>query len=71
MSPYNNQMSGGDIDFIFNLWAASLAVHDDVPPFANHANMYDTIDVSPLGDVPWESFSLHYNGLRPEDKVPS
>lgn len=66
-----NQMSGGDIDFIFNLWAASLAVHDDVPPFANHTDMYNVIDATPLGDVPWESFSLQYNGVRPEDEVPS
>lgn len=66
-----NQMSGSDIDFIFNLWAASLASHGDTPPFANHADMYETIDATPLGDVSWESFSLQYNGVRPEGDVPS
>ena len=66
-----NQMSSGDIDFIFNLWAASLAVHDDTPPFESHVEMYDVIDSTPIGDVPWDSFSLLYNGIRPaEGEVP-
>lgn len=66
-----NQMSGGDIDFIFNLWAASLAVHGDTPPFASHVDMYSTIDATPLGDVAWQSFSSQYNGPQPDDEVPS
>jgi hypothetical protein len=65
-----NQMSGGDIDFIFSLWAASLAPHSDTPPFANHIDMYDAIDSTPLGDVPWQSFSSQYNGTLPEGDVP-
>ncbi|KAG2107467.1 uncharacterized protein F5147DRAFT_745971 [Suillus discolor] len=62
-----NQMSAGDIDFVFNLWAASLAAHSDTPPFTNHTDMYDTIDSTPLGDVPWQSFSSQYNGILPDD----
>ncbi|KAG2100144.1 uncharacterized protein F5147DRAFT_747170 [Suillus discolor] len=62
-----NQMSAGDIDFVFNLWAASLAAHGDTPPFTNHTDMYDTIDSTPLGDVPWQSFSSQYNGILPDD----
>lgn len=65
-----NQMSGGDIDFIFGLWAASLAPYSDTSPFANHIDMYDAIDSTPLGDVPWQSFSSRYNGTLPEDDVP-
>jgi hypothetical protein len=65
-----NQMSSGDIDFISNLWAASLAIHDDVSPFTNHADMYDAINSTTLGNVAWESFSLQYNGVQPEGKVP-
>lgn len=65
-----NQISGGDINFILNLWAASLVVHDDTPPFADHNEMYDIIDSMPIGDVPWESFSLQYNGIQPEGQVP-
>ena len=33
--------------------------------------MYDTIDATPLGDVPWKSFFLHYNGNQPDGEVPS
>jgi hypothetical protein len=64
-------MSATDIDFILNLWAASLAAHGDTPPFANHDDMYDTIDSTPLGDIPWETFTSQYNGARPEGNVPS
>ncbi|KAG2116986.1 uncharacterized protein F5147DRAFT_742855 [Suillus discolor] len=64
---HRNQMSAGDIDFVFNLWAASLAAHGDTPPFTNHTDMYDTIDSTPLGDVPWQSFSSQYNGILPDD----
>lgn len=33
--------------------------------------MYKTIDATPLGDVPWESFTLQYNGTQPTENVPS
>lgn len=66
-----NQMSAGGIDFVLQLWAASLAIHDDEPPFLNARHMYDTIDSTPLGDVPWESVSLQYNGAQPTENVPS
>ena len=65
-----NQMSGGDIDILLNLWAASLARHDDDPPFRSHEDIYNTIDSTPLGDVPWESFSLQYNSNLPAGEVP-
>ena len=32
--------------------------------------MYNTIDSTPLGDLPWESFSLAYNGDVPEGDPP-
>jgi hypothetical protein len=53
-----NQMSGGDIDILLNLWAALLVKHDDNPSFASHNNLYETIDATPLGDVLWESFNV-------------
>src|SRR5258706_7026949 len=67
----HNQMSGGDINFIFNLWAASLVAHDDTLPFTSHVDMYSTIDVTPLGNMAWQSFSSQYNGPNPGDEVPS
>lgn len=33
--------------------------------------MYNSIDTTPLGDLPWESFSLKYNGDIPEGDIPS
>lgn len=68
----HNQMSAGHIDTLLTLWAASLACHRDTPPFRLHADLYNTIDASPLGDVAWESFSLKYNGPLPRrGDVPS
>ena len=64
-------MSAGDINFLLNLWAASLAIHDSGPPFSTAAHLYDTIDSTLLGDTAWESFSLQYNGTLPESNVPS
>jgi len=64
-------MSAGNIDVLLDLWAASLFKHHDTPPFANHSDLYDTIDATPLSDVPWDSFSMSYNGPLPESNVPS
>ena len=66
-----NQMSAGDINFILALWVASLAAYDDTPPFSTSADMYNTIDATPLGDIPWQSISLQYNRAEPVSKVPS
>jgi hypothetical protein len=65
-----NQMSAGDINLLLNLWAASLLIHNDDPPFTDAKDLYTTIDSIPLGDVAWESFSLQYNGTKPAGAVP-
>ncbi|OAX33018.1 hypothetical protein K503DRAFT_794615 [Rhizopogon vinicolor AM-OR11-026] len=51
---HSNQMSGGDIDVLLNLWAATLAPHDELS-FRNHTDLYNTIDSTPLADAtpPW------------------
>ena len=66
-----NQMSARDIKFLLSLWAASLAIHNDEPPFSSDTHLYDTIDSISVGDVAWESFSLQYNGRRPAENVPA
>jgi hypothetical protein len=66
-----NQTSAGDINFILGLWAASLVIHGDEPPFLSAKHMYDTIDSTPLGDVHWESITLQYEGAQPVDNTPS
>jgi hypothetical protein len=64
-------MSAGDINFVLNLWAASLTPHNDEPPFSNSKELYSTIDSTLLGDVAWQSFSLQYNGTQPTGDIPS
>jgi hypothetical protein len=41
----------GDFNFLISLWAASLAIHGDEPPFSKATDMYNTIDSTPLGDL--------------------
>lgn len=64
-------MSAGDINTLLDFWAASLTVHGDEPPFSNTKDLHNVIDSTPLGDVPWESFSIQYNGTQPASDVPS
>ena len=64
-------MSASDIDTLLNLWGASTAAQGEAPPFQNHRDLYDTIDSTPLGDIPWESFSLRFSQDRCGDHVPS
>lgn len=61
------QMSAGNINSILELWTASLARFNTAPPFRNHADLYDTIDDTPLGGVRWQSFNITYNGARPDN----
>jgi hypothetical protein len=65
------KMSTRNIDTLLDLWASTLLKHDDTPPFANHTDLFNTIDSTPLGDVPWQSFSLNYNGEVPQADAPS
>ncbi|KAJ8579482.1 hypothetical protein M405DRAFT_895785, partial [Rhizopogon salebrosus TDB-379] len=65
-----NQMSASQIDCLCNLWAATLAKHNDKPPFADHRDLYQTIDSTPLGDVKWQNFSVQYSGEKPNTNIP-
>lgn len=62
------QMSGGDIDKILQLWSGSIleANSDASGPFTTHRDLYKTIDKADVGEVPWQSFSLFYEGDRPD-----
>ena len=62
------EMSAGNIDQLCDLWAHSNP--GCVPPFINHKDLYDTIDATKLGDVPWESFELKYSGEHPTNIMP-
>ncbi|KAI6003231.1 hypothetical protein F5J12DRAFT_906210 [Pisolithus orientalis] len=61
------QLSTGKIDQLLHLWALSLTPHQDTSPFADHTNLYKTIDATPTGDVPWESFRLKYSSKKPSE----
>lgn len=64
-------MAASNINTLCDLWAATLLKHYDTPPFASCSDLYNTIDSTPLGDVPWQSFSLTYQGELPGDTTPS
>jgi len=63
-------MSAGDTNLLLSLWAASLAIHNNKPPFSKTTELYNTIDLTPLGDVTWESFALQYNGPQLVENTP-
>ena len=48
------------------IWARKLDDPDDEPPFLHAEDLYDTIDAIELSDVPWQSFTVSYNGTVPE-----
>ena len=55
------------INRLLSLWSATLVPHGDAAPIVNHADLHTTIDAIDLGDVPWESYTIQYNGVRPEN----
>ncbi|KAG1731782.1 hypothetical protein EDB19DRAFT_1912379 [Suillus lakei] len=65
-----NQMSACQIDKVLYYWDITLAVHHDNPPFADHKDLYNTINATPLGDVAWQSFSLEFSGEKPAEDCP-
>jgi hypothetical protein len=60
-------MSAGKIDILLKLIAS---LYDTQPPFTSHQELYVLIDAIKQGDVPWNSFSIAYNGPQPPDSVP-
>ncbi|KAK7461730.1 hypothetical protein VKT23_008159 [Stygiomarasmius scandens] len=63
---HDEQMSGAKVDRLNEVLAGWLGGQRD-PPFANHQDMYATIDAIPQGDIPWESFTVKYNGNLTDD----
>ncbi|KAG1805291.1 hypothetical protein EV424DRAFT_1474394 [Suillus variegatus] len=64
----HNQMPAGQIDWLLDLWASTLAKHNDNPPFADHHDLYHVIDSLPFGDVPWQCFMVTCDGERLADE---
>ncbi|KAF8258727.1 hypothetical protein EI94DRAFT_1774111 [Lactarius quietus] len=63
------QMLGKSIDTLSQLWCASLINHgihpDDINLFKQNNSLLATINATPVGDVPWEGFSMSYDSPRP------
>ncbi|KAF8811058.1 hypothetical protein BYT27DRAFT_7278824 [Phlegmacium glaucopus] len=56
------EMSAGNIDILMDIWALSMAKHDDLGPFSSYQHMYSTIDSINDGNAPWKSFMVSYGG---------
>ncbi|KAF8879040.1 hypothetical protein BD779DRAFT_1612954 [Infundibulicybe gibba] len=54
------------IDELMSLWAATLD-EDATPPFADHLDLYSTLDDIKCGDLPWSDFSISFKGDLPND----
>lgn len=48
------EMSGENINYLMDLWALSMARHDDLGPFESYEHMYASIDATAHGDAPWQ-----------------
>lgn len=59
-------MSAGNIDKLLKIWGQHAASTGGEAPFRSHKDLYETIDSTPVGDVPWQSFNLSYDGPRPD-----
>lgn len=79
--PYRSQLEFELAEFLFTttrmpqvqikrlleLWASSLAPHGGQPPFASVNDLLNTIDATAVGDSPWMSSKVRYNGILPDD----
>jgi hypothetical protein len=61
------KMSPSSIDTLLGLLAATSNI---APPFADHSDLYDIIDSTPLGHVPWQHSFLQYEGDVPDGDFP-
>ena len=52
------QMSGGEIDTLLDIHRRS----GGSIPFTNRRDLYGAIDELTVGDLPWQSFTVRYNG---------
>ncbi|KAK7677769.1 hypothetical protein QCA50_019321 [Cerrena zonata] len=64
------QISKGNTDTLLMLWSTSLLEADRPPPFANTDDLHNVIDATTLGDAPWLSFAVNYNGTVPPQNPP-
>ncbi|KAJ7603070.1 hypothetical protein FB45DRAFT_882434 [Roridomyces roridus] len=49
-------MSSKNIDTLLEMWALSMAKHNDLGPYQDFKDIYQTIDSTVVGDAPWKCF---------------
>lgn len=64
------QMSTGVIEELLQLWTASALKHGDTGPFGSAKELLETIDRTKLGSVRWQSFTMSFDGDRPQQDTP-
>ena len=52
---------------LLDIWTTTLIPHNDSVPILDHTDLHAMIDTIKLRHVPWESYTVRYNGLQPED----
>ena len=57
---WQEEMSAGNVDILLDLWALSMAKHEDCAPFSSYEQVYRTIDDIKHGDAPWKSFTTSF-----------
>ncbi|KAH8978471.1 hypothetical protein EDB86DRAFT_2770690, partial [Lactarius hatsudake] len=61
---YNKaHMSEGDVDTLLDIVERS----NGSVPFSDHTDLYAAIDGLAVGDVPWQSFTVQFNGELGDD----
>ena len=63
-------MSKSNIDDLLSILKSRAAGEGGKAPFNNCADLYATVDSITEGDVPWDLFTVQYDGPRPETNVP-
>jgi Plavaka transposase len=61
-------MSARKIDQLLTILGS---LYDAEPPFMSHRELYSTIDAIKQGEIPWNSFSVAYSGVRPQQNAPA
>jgi hypothetical protein len=72
-----DHMGGKKISELMDIWVAYQqfkgAETEPEPPFANAQDLYNAIDSTEIGAVPWQAFSVHFDGEvanDPDSEVP-
>ena len=57
-------MPVGQVDKLLNIIAAMQVMSGGEAAFTSHKDLYDTINVTKLGNAPWNHFNLSYQDKK-------